>query len=589
MAEWGKADPVAAWGASDPGAFSGRGTRQDPFDLSGGQSRASIPRGAFYRDPSGNIRRNDNGDRGNPIVMTPSQQKAMAGAQRDMRSRDEARAKRERTTVPQAALSQDRASALIQGYGFGLSDEIMGLRSGAKTGLLNLLGQDQGYTAREAYDARRRAEANRLAAYTQERPVESAVNTIGGAVLNPLNTVGGVWAGTSVPRAAAVGGVMGAAYGAGSAEPGERVKGAVKSGAIGAAASGALQAGANALGSAVSRAKAAPRPKRGGPVPTAEALRAAKEQAYQRADSTGVRYAPEAMDDLVASVERNMADARLNPRRHPRAASMLGEDFQTLRGTSPTLTELDQFRQVVRRDVAGVADEAEQRLGRRMIEEIDNFIGSSPKVVSGSATDAADLVSAARAANTRYMKAREIEDALGRADLRTASTGSGGNIDNAIRQNIRGVLERGRNYTPEERALMESIVRGSPGQNILRQVGKLSPQGNGLMAAGNLASAASFGPVGALPGLAGMGAKGIADRMTRQKVADLLRLVAEEGATGPGGGASPAALDALQQLTQLAAREPALVPILEQLRARLAAPADGPATAPTQPATALTQ
>lgn len=39
-----------------------------PIDLSQGQSRETIPRNAFYRDPQGNIRQNRNGDRGNPIV-----------------------------------------------------------------------------------------------------------------------------------------------------------------------------------------------------------------------------------------------------------------------------------------------------------------------------------------------------------------------------------------------------------------------------------------------------------------------------------------------------------------------------------------
>lgn len=42
---------------------------RQPIDLSKGQSRSGIPRGAFYRDPAGNIRRNDHGDDGNPIVQ----------------------------------------------------------------------------------------------------------------------------------------------------------------------------------------------------------------------------------------------------------------------------------------------------------------------------------------------------------------------------------------------------------------------------------------------------------------------------------------------------------------------------------------
>jgi hypothetical protein len=43
-----------------------QGSLDKPFDLSGGQSRTTIPYGAYYKDPFGNIRRNDNGDSGNP-------------------------------------------------------------------------------------------------------------------------------------------------------------------------------------------------------------------------------------------------------------------------------------------------------------------------------------------------------------------------------------------------------------------------------------------------------------------------------------------------------------------------------------------
>lgn len=49
-------------------APKGQGTFYHPFDLSGGQSRGSIPRGTYYLDPQRNIRRNDNGDTGNPII-----------------------------------------------------------------------------------------------------------------------------------------------------------------------------------------------------------------------------------------------------------------------------------------------------------------------------------------------------------------------------------------------------------------------------------------------------------------------------------------------------------------------------------------
>jgi hypothetical protein len=44
-------------------------TQDNPEDLSEGQTRTSLPKGAFYKDPWGNIRKNMNGDKGNPKVF----------------------------------------------------------------------------------------------------------------------------------------------------------------------------------------------------------------------------------------------------------------------------------------------------------------------------------------------------------------------------------------------------------------------------------------------------------------------------------------------------------------------------------------
>lgn len=44
-------------------------TKDNAIDLSQGQSRTLIPKGAYYKDKEGNIRRNDNMDKGNPIIV----------------------------------------------------------------------------------------------------------------------------------------------------------------------------------------------------------------------------------------------------------------------------------------------------------------------------------------------------------------------------------------------------------------------------------------------------------------------------------------------------------------------------------------
>ena len=48
-------------------------TPDQPLILKEPRTRADLPKGAFYQDPQGNVRRNDNADRGNPIVRKAPQ------------------------------------------------------------------------------------------------------------------------------------------------------------------------------------------------------------------------------------------------------------------------------------------------------------------------------------------------------------------------------------------------------------------------------------------------------------------------------------------------------------------------------------
>lgn len=71
FASFKDADPFAAFSDAPSAKPRGTGTQTSPFDLSAGQSRTTIPRGAFYIGKDGSMRRNDNADRGNPIIPPP--------------------------------------------------------------------------------------------------------------------------------------------------------------------------------------------------------------------------------------------------------------------------------------------------------------------------------------------------------------------------------------------------------------------------------------------------------------------------------------------------------------------------------------
>jgi len=71
---------------------------------------------------------------------------------------------------------------------------------------------------------------------------------------------------------------------------------------------------------------------------------------------------------------------------------------------------------------------------------------------------------------------------------------------------------------------MERVVRGTPGQNLTRQIGKLSPEGNGLMAMLGIGGTA-INPAVALASGGGFVAKRASDGIAQRNIDDLIRLV----------------------------------------------------------------
>lgn len=266
-------------------------------------------------------------------------------------------------------------------------------------------------------------------------------------------------------------------------------------------------------------------------VPDLDELRANKSAAYKRVDDMGVRYSPKALDDLVTGIGDEMTAGHINAARHPKAYSMLHDiRSKAITGQSPTLTELDQLRQVIRRDVASSADEAERFFGGKMIDNIDEFVDAAGagQIVSGNASEGAAAIKTARDLNKRLRNYERITMQATKAERRAASTGSGGNIDNASRQNVRTILDNPRTakfYSPDEKSAMDKIVMGTKPQNLARQVGKLSPGGNGLQQALALGATAYNPLMAAVPGV-GMVSKAIADRSTRKGIEDLLGQIA---------------------------------------------------------------
>jgi hypothetical protein len=266
--------------------------------------------------------------------------------------------------------------------------------------------------------------------------------------------------------------------------------------------------------------------------PSLDDLRANKSAAYSTVDNLGVQYTPQAMDDLVTQM--TVAGARINPMRHPKAASML-EEIKGLSGKSPTLTELDELRQTIARDLIKSSDGAERFWGFQFNNTLDDFIAKAKPghMVSGDPVTANTAINNARDLNTRYRKTEDFERQMNKATNQASSTGSGGNINNAIRQKARQILDdpkRTRAYSAEELEALKKLVAQGKGEDFLRGAGKMAPGGNGLMTGLNVAAVIHNPQLLAIPAVA-QTAKFMADRGTTNQAKVLRALLAKGNAT----------------------------------------------------------
>ncbi|MGN8022993.1 hypothetical protein ACTJJ7_20000 [Phyllobacterium sp. 22229] len=284
---------------------------------------------------------------------------------------------------------------------------------------------------------------------------------------------------------------------------------------------------------------------KGPAVPNLEELRNAAEQAYKRADDAGVMFSPTGVQKLQNNIISDFTDRGFLPANEPGAAAVLNQ-LGELNGKNVTLKGLDTIRKM-----AGNAyiqgNKSNNALIKKMIGRVDELATSpaADDVIAGNSQVGSDAIKEARGLWSRVSKLDQVNDAIQKADLRAASTGSGGNVDNATRQNLRRVLEKGRGFSPDEKSALEAAIRGTSGQNALRLAGKLSPSGNGLMAALGVGGAMVNPLVGAAS-LGGMGAKYAADRMTNQNVQKLLKVIS----VGGDLSATQAAPNAVQRLSK---------------------------------------
>lgn len=365
----------------------------------------------------------------------------------------------------------------------------------------------------------------------RERDAQGGLERFGGQVAGALAMP--LRAANSLPGAIVQGATLGGVYGFGSGE-GE-IEDWAKSAAIGAAVGGAASGAVRGVVSGL-QTRAAART-----IPTNDQLRSAANAAYQAADDAGVIFKPEGVRRLANDIRVDLAEFGFHPKLQPRVAVVLDE-LEVLQNGNVTLKGMDVLRRIAD-NARKSLDPSEKAIGNRIIGKIDDFMtdATADDILTGNIDVASKALKEGRNLWSRLRKSEMVDVAALKAERRAASTGSGGNADNALRQNVRGLLDRPnslRGMTEAEREAAERVVRGTTAQNALRQVGKAAPTGivsGGLGASlGAAAGSALGGPAGAAVGTfavpaIGQVAKSAADRMTVRSAERLSEIIRSGG------------------------------------------------------------
>jgi hypothetical protein len=299
-----------------------------------------------------------------------------------------------------------------------------------------------------------------------------------------------------------------------------------------------------------------------------QSLFAAKKAAYNAVDDAGAVYTPQATSELAAKLAAAAEAKKINPLTAGRAVGVL-QRVEKDTGKPMTLDEIDSLRQFVGESL-GDGSNSERMFGQVFKDVIDDFVDTaSPQLMSsGNPEIAATLVNRARRANQRWRKVEDLASNVTKKEDRAAVSGVGGNSDNAIRQAVLKSYESQRGLSPGESDAYRRAFMGSPGQNFLRGVGRLSPEMGGLQTLGGsivpTIGALSNGVTGALiggaPMAAGFVAKRMADGITRNRVTALVETLATGG---------PEAQIAQRELQSLARTNPDVAGVYNEIITRL--------------------
>lgn len=344
---------------------------------------------------------------------------------------------------------------------------------------LNSMDEIQGATqGRYAMEkTRARQDVNR-----ESYPGLTATGTLMGYVGSPVNQI--------LPGTGTIKGATAVAAGTGAVDAGMRAEGdiaergkdaltgGVTSALFGAALSSAFKGGESAVRS-LYRAK--------NKAPTLKQLKNKKTAAYLAVDRSGERFTHDEITRLAMDALDIAKNEGIDQVADPQTTAAINNLVRLAENGNDI--PLSQFDRTIVRNLWKRYDQSKgtEVSILDVMRKVDDLLSTKAE---GSA-----LMKTARAENSKFMKAKLLETAFKHADLDTARSNDGtGGLINRYKAAVVRILKNEKEskfFSPEELKAMENFVFADTSETVLRRIGKLSPNGNGLMAALNVAAIAS--------------------------------------------------------------------------------------------------
>lgn len=288
-------------------------------------------------------------------------------------------------------------------------------------------------------------------------------------------------------------------------------------------------------------------------VPTAEMLEKAAEAAYDKAKLLPLQLDKDGMDRLAASIIAELKHESHRDYLSPKTFRAI-EELREPAGMNGTVSDIDGVRKLLGRAGATQEERAAANLAKR---RIDDYLENIPPnhVVSGDPSQVSQIFREARGNYAPAMRVQQIERAIEKAERAAASSGSGANINNAVRQHLKALRNNEkemRGWSSDEKEMLDRIIKGGPISNAARSIGKFAPTG----VVSSMPTIAAFlgGGNPAALGVAGTGiaGKAIGDHMTQKGVGELTRMLRSRSDLNPGGALPLPQLPEITAIEQLA-------------------------------------